>query len=381
MGNALKHVGLSFGEFRNLITKMPPSTDVLRQIQLMTGAFDVFNGTASARAIDGHDVFLGTGVAAKAVRTAQGAAEGVAKWTGLSTITSAYRMALGSTVLEDLFFNTKLVTSLSKHNESAYTRLQVDVKQIHKLQSKASEVFELDSKGGIVSMDLSKLNDPALENMVHRALNNVSHLDILKGDKMHLPEMFSNGDNVLLPLLTQFLSYPMQAYESLLIRGASEFDARIAAGISASVAFSSFLGLAKEEMEVKMGVLDNEARRYGFDTAGLGQLAINATNKGAITSPISSLLNYITGGFTGGRLGSDWQSDHFMEIFGGPTASRMQSLYASLNDTSMNPFDLNSNAWRSEYGRSIMLNSFLPMYTLPVVGKYMQELNKDAQWN
>jgi hypothetical protein len=380
MGNALKHVGMSFGEFRQLISGMPPSTSLMRQIQLMTGAFDVFNGSAASRAIDGIDVFSGAGVAAKVIRTSQKAAEGVAKWTGLSTVTSAYRMALGSTVLEDLFFNTKLVTALSKQNRSAYTRLQVDVDQIHVLQSKAKEVFKLDSKGGIESMDLTKLNDPELENMVHRALSNVSQLDILKGDKMHLPEMFSNGNNPLLPLFTQFLSYPMQAYESLLIRGASEVDARLAAGVSTSVAFASFLGLAKEEMEIKMGLLNAEERKYGFDNQGLFQLGLNAINKGAISSPLATAMNYLSAGLTGGRLGSDWQQDHFASIFMGPTASRMQDLFKSLKNSSMNPFDMQSNAWRTEYGRSIMLNSFLPMYTLPVVGKYMQELNKDAKW-
>jgi hypothetical protein len=380
MGNALKHVGMSFGEFRQLISGMPPSSSLMRQVQLMTGAFDVFNGSAASRAIDGIDVFSGAGVADKVIRTSQRAAEGVAKWTGLSTVTSAYRMALGSTVLEDLFFNTKLVTALSKQNKSAYTRLQVDVKQIHKLQSKADEVFKRDAKGGIESMDLTKLNDPELENMVHRALNNVSHLDILKGDKMHLPEMFSNGNNPLLPLFTQFLSYPMQAYESLLIRGASEMDAKLVAGISTSVAFASFLGLAKEEMEIKMGLLNAEERKYGFDEQGLFQLGLNAINKGAISSPLATAMNYLSAGLTGGRLGSDWQQDHFASIFMGPTVSRMQDLYKSLKNSSMNPYDMESNAWRTEYGRSIMLNSFLPMYTLPVVGKYMQELNKDAKY-
>jgi hypothetical protein len=56
----------------------------------------------------------------------------------------------------------------------------------------------------------------------------------------------------------------------------------------------------------------------------------------------------------------------------------MEDYFKTAQGIDFNPFDETSNAWKTVYGRTIMLNSFLPAYSLPIVGDALRYLNKDA---
>lgn len=373
LGHALSATGKSVKEFKKLLKELPPDSNMYRQLQFLTGAFDVYNGGAAARFIDGE---LGRNTFTDWARTA---AEGVNKYTFLSTITAGYRMALGSGVINDIFFNPKLLPgNISKHNANAYTRFQLDINRIGELQSYADPkkgVFKLGSKGEIIDMDLTKLPQD-LQDMLDRTLFNASQLEILAGNKLHLPELFSDPDS-LMYMMTQFLSYPMQAYESLLGRGVAEWDAKLITGITFSMGFSTVLALSKEELEVKIGLRENTDRKYSGRTDAWQNLALNAFNKGAYSSPMSMMANWFSGGVTGSRINSDFAQDHFMGALGGAPMGRLQDYYKSLVAINLNPFDLKGNAWNTNYGRTLMLNSFLPLYSFPVLGEYLRKMNKD----
>lgn len=374
---ALRSMGMSFKQMKNLIQSLPPDTAFARQLQLMSFAFDVSNHSTASRFIDGEDILEGADVASKAGRTSQRAAELVAKGTGLTSITASFRMAIANTLIVDLFFNPKLVKGMSKRDTKAWTRLQVDVDKIAQLQSMKDDVFVLNKNGSIKEMDLTKL-DPEMANMVERMVFNASKLDILSGDKMHLPEIWSNPDSVHY-MFTQFLAYPVQAYESLLARGVSEGNARTIVGVTFSAAVSTMLAMTKEEVEVKAGWKDPNERKYEWNDEGVKNAFINATNKGAMSAPLSLSINMLSQGLTGGRLGSEWSQSHFMGAFGGAPVGKIQDIYKSLKTFGMDVHDGNSDMYHTVYGRTLLLNTFTPIYSLPMVGEWLRHENKQLE--
>lgn len=366
----LKASGRSMSEFKQLLRMIPPNSNFYRQMQLMTGAFDVYNGTKVARFVDGE---IGSN---RFTDVARSAAEGVNKYTLLSSITASYRMAIGSGIINDLFFNPKLLAGkISKSNAKAYSRFGLDITRIGDLQASVDEVFKLGKKGEILDMDLTKLPED-LQTMLDHTLYNASQLEILNGNKLHLPTMFSDPDSLMYMVL-QFLSYPVQAYESILARGASEMNARLATGILFSAGFSSVLALTKEELEVKLGLRENSHRKYTGHDGMWKELSLNAMNKGAFMAPISLFLDVGSRGLTGSPFGRTGNLRTVGGALGGAPFARVDDYYKTLVALDLNPYDMRSNAWTTSMGRTLMLNSFLPITSLPFVGEYAKQLNED----
>ena len=224
---ALKGMGIGFREFRNTIRGMPPNSAYAHQLQIMTYAYDVNTHSTLGRFVDGeHDPtsLHGQSLAGKAVEFSEGAAEKVGKYALLTPTTASIRMALGHVVLYDLF---KTPMKKLMKDRARYDRLQVDLGMVQKMRDIDAEkgIFQYNKDGSITSIDLEKL-PPELQHMVERGVSNASRLNVLTGDKMHLPSIYSDADNPIVQMLLQFTSFPAQAWDSLLIRGMSENKAK-----------------------------------------------------------------------------------------------------------------------------------------------------------
>jgi len=137
--------------------------------------------------------------------------------------------------------------------------------------------------------------------------------------------------------------------------------------------------LMNEEVKVQTGLIKERDRKYDITSdAGLRNLGINAVKKGSMVASLSLVMDTLIPMFTGQKLGSTYRPGNTMFSLLGPSAGRMEDYFKTVQGVDFNPFDSTSNAWKTVYGRTIMLNSFLPAYSLPIVGDALRYWNKEA---
>jgi hypothetical protein len=376
----LKGMGIGMREFRNLIRGIPMKGEYARKLQIMSYAFDVTNHSSMGRFLDADfdpSTTKHKQGFEKVVGMSEVAAERVGRWTGLTAITSGFRMAIAHTIIDDIFHGS-LVKMAKNGDIKKFERLQIDAKSIKEIQTYKDKAFKYNKDGSIKDINLEVL--PAhLQKMVDRAVSNASRLNILSGDKKHLPGLFSRPDDPFSQIFTQFLSFPVQAWDSLLLRGMTENKAKIGVAVISGVAISSLFALMNEEMKVQTGMMKDRDRKYDLTTdEGMHNLGINAFKKGSMTASLSLVMDVIKPMFTGEKLGSTYRPGNTLFSLAGPTAGRLEDYFKTLQSLDFNPFDETSNSWKTVYGRTMMLNSFVPAWSLPIVGDAARHFNNEA---
>jgi len=382
----MRAIGHTFKDIKRIYKEQTPNNQANAQMQLWTHGFDKTSHSLVARVA--NDLEEGYAQQHWLNKKLAKATEFVSNTLPLSTVTTAARNAIGMAFMDDLFYNPSLIRQLANWEKTGVltpdlkklTRLQFDIRELRAIQAQADNVFNWSggarNKGELVNYDLTKLGD-SNRAMIERGLSNASDLNVLMGDKKHLPHFWSNPDNVMLKLGTQFMSYPLQAYESLLIRGFDERSAAMAVGIVTSAFFTGIVAMTKEEGLISSGLMKEKDRKYDLSTTeGMQSLAVKMMSTNSILAPLTTGMDLMKRVFTGSALGSDYQMDTGRAFFG-PTYSRMNDILASLHKIDLNPMDGNGNAWNTTWGRTIMMNSGLPLYTMPIVGDALKALNKD----
>lgn len=376
----LKGMGIGVREFRNILRGMPMKGEYARKLQIMSYAYDVTNHSSMGRFLDADfdpNVSKNAQGFEKVVGMTETAAERVGKWTGLTAITSGFRMAVAHTIIDDIF-NASIAKMVKNGDMKKFERLQIDAKSIKEAQTYKDKVFKYNKDGSIKDINLEAL-PIELQQKIDRAVSNASRLTILSGDKKQLPGIFSNADDIWSQLLTQFLSFPVQSWDSLLLKGMGENKARVATAVMSGAFISSVLALMNEEVKVQTGLIKERDRKYDITSdAGLRNLGINAVKKGSMVASLSLVMDTLLPMFTGQKLGSTYRPGNTMFSLLGPSAGRIEDYFKTAQGIDFNPFDETSNAWKTVYGRTIMLNSFLPAYSLPIVGDALRYWNKEA---
>lgn len=376
-------IRLTAKDLKRLYKGEVPAQEFTAQMQMMVHAFDNINHSMVYRMA--NDLDDGYNKSTWLNDKLAGAGEFVSNKLGLSTVTENARISLGMAMLHDIFHNKALLKSLEKfektgiqdRNLTKLTRLQFDVTKLREIRAMKDKVFKYNKDGTLKSYDLAALGEENVA-MLQRGLSNASDLNVLMGDKRHLPIWWSNPDNWALHIMTQFMSYPLHAYESLLVRGMKEGDAAMVTGILTAAFISGILTKAKEEGEIAMGIKDEKDARYDLTTTeGMKHLAVRMLNTSSFLAPLSLGLNTMSAVMTGEALGSEYRANHWMQFFGGPTVSRIQDIVKSLQSVNLDPFDPEGNAWKTVYGRTILMNSGLPLYSAPIVGDGLRYLNKE----
>ena len=377
----LKSIGHTFKDIKRIYKEQVPSNRDNAQMQLWTHGFDKTNHSIVARVA--NDLEEGYAQQSWLNKKLAKATEFVANTLPLSTVTTAARNSIGIAMMDDIFFNPKLIKQLDVWEATGkmsgdlkkLTRLQFDIRRLKEIQAKADDVFKYDKKGDLVEYDLTKLDDSDRA-MLQRGLSNASDLNVLMGDKKHLPHFWSNPNNVGLKLATQFMSYPLQAYESLLLRGYDERSAAMIVGITTSAFFTGIIAMSKEEILIASGAKKEADRKFDLATSeGMQNLAVKMLATNSILAPLSMGMDMMKKVMTGEGLGSDYRMDTG-RAFLGPTYSRVNDILASLHKLDLNPMDGNDNAWNTTWGRTLMMNSGLPFYTIPLVGDGLKSLNE-----
>jgi len=382
----MRAIKTTMKDFKKIYREEEPANAASAKLQLATHGFDKTNHSMVAR--NANDIDEGYSKTSPVNEFLAKATEFVSNTLPLSTVTTAARGAIGMSFLDDLFYNPRLIRALDDFEATGkmnadlvkLTRLQFDVKKLREIQAKADEVFTWQGgargKGDMLDYDLTKLGD---ENraMIDRGLSNASDLNILMGGKEHLPSWWSNPDNWALHLMTQFMSYPLHAYESLLMRGWSEKNAAMAVGVMTSAVFTGIMVVAGEEIKIGTGLMDEGDRKFNLDsTEGFKNLTVKMLNTNSILAPMSLFMNSMSSLFTGEALGSDYRASHIAQTFGGPTVSRINDLVKTLQAMDLDPTDGNSAAYKTVYGRTLMQNSGLPITTTPFIADMFKALNE-----
>jgi hypothetical protein len=384
----MRAIKQSLKDFKKIYREEESLNAAMAKIQLAVHGYDKTNHSLVSRvANDLEEGYMQTSWLNEKLAKAT---EFVSNTLPLSTVTTAARNAIGMSFLDDLFYNPRLLKALDEFEATGVmnadlkklTRLQFDVRKLREIQAKADEVFTWEGgargKGDLLDYDLTKLGE---ENraMIDRGLSNASDLNILMGNKEHLPVWWSNPNNYPLHLMTQFMSYPLHAYEALLLRGWDEKNAAMVVGIVTSALFTGLITSTKEELQIQAGFKDEADRKYDLSTTeGFKNMTVRMLNTNSILAPMSVALNTMSSVFTGEALGSDYRASHIAQTFGGPTVNRLNDLMKALHAVDLDPTDANSNAWKTVYGRNIMMNSGLPLYTTPIIGDGLKALNEWA---
>ena len=384
----MRAIKQSLKDFKVIYKEEQSLNAAMAKIQLAVHGFDKTNHSLVSRvANDLEEGYMQTSWLNEKLSKAT---EFVSNTLPLSTVTTAARNAIGLSFLDDLFYNPKLIKSLEQWEKTGVmdadlrklTRLQFDVTKLREIQAKRDEVFTWEGgargKGDLLDYDLTKLGE---ENraMIDRGLSNASDLNVLMGNKQHLPVWWSNPNNYPLHLMTQFMSYPLHAYESLLLRGWNERNAAMVVGIVTSALFAGIITMGKEELKIQTGMMSEADRKFDLNTTeGFQNLTVRMLNTSSFLAPMSLALNTMSQAFTGESLGSDYRAGHIMQSFGGPTINRINDIAKALHAVDLNPFDGESNAWKTVYGRTLMMNSGLPLYTTPIIGDGLRALNEWA---
>ena len=367
---SLTTFGMNLREYKNIIRGIPPDSAYYRQLQMMSGAFDVIDHRLYNRYLAGETSGPRKNILLKAANAALG---GIMKASQLSELTQSFRVAVAHVAVDDMF--TMNYAKLSAKKIAHYTRMQFDHNMIPDLQRSKAAITLKDANGNFKGYDFTKLSKGQAE-ALDRYIGNLSRHDML-GERMHMPSIFSSND-AFSKLFTQFLGFPVQAYESLLLKGWQEADAQMAVALIYQATISSTFALAREEMEVKLKYRKERERRYTFDSEGMGNLATAIFMKNSYLAPMSLGADMVSKIFTGKSLNTDYKEHSAFSALGGPFGSRLQASYEALNALGIDLADGDGMSYKSVYGKAAFANGLVPGVFFPVWFKGINDLNKEA---
>ncbi len=368
-----KSIGMGMKELKNTIKGVPADSRAYRQQQILMGAFEVLDHKTYDRYLIGDDLADGGN---KLLRAATAVQSAVMKASMLAPITQNIRIALGHVKLDDMF--NMDFAKLSAKDKKHYTRMQFDYNDIKRMQDFKEKVTLKDKDGEFNGYDFTKL-PPDLARSIDRYMGNLSRHDVILGERIHMPALFSSN-NAYSKLLTQYLSFPAQAYESLLLKGIQEADARLATATMFQLMAISTMAMAREEMEIKAGLKHELDRKYTFDEEGFTALATHGMLKNSYLAPLTFAADTVSKAFTGQSLNSDYRQYNAMSAFGGVSAGRLQTTYEALTKLGLDYTQYGGTGWNTSYGRAIAANGLLPAVYAPGMINVFNQINHDMEY-
>jgi hypothetical protein len=294
----------------------------------------------------------------------------------LAPITQNIRIALGHVKLDDMF--NMDFAKLSVKDKKHYTRMQFDYNDIKRMQDFKEKITIKDSEGNFNGYDFTKL-PPDLARSIDRYMGNLSRHDVILGERIHMPAIFSSN-NAYSKLLTQYLGFPAQAYESLLLKGIQEADARLATATMFQVMAISTMALAREEMEIKAGLKHELDRKYTFDGEGLAALATHGLLKNSHLAPLTFAADTFSKALTGQSLNSDYRQYNAFSAFGGVSAGRLQTTYEAITKLGFDYLQYGGTGWNTGTGRALAVNGIIPGVYAPGLNLIWNKINHDMEY-
>jgi hypothetical protein len=314
----MRSLGSTLPELRAQIQRLPASEEYYRYITTMVDAHTGYSHSLATRFIaEGGEVDVSRrGFFLQAADTLSSAA---LRLGGLDIATDSYRIASAMANIDTIL--TKDLSNMSASFRKQLETAKLSVADVVELQRYTERITVRDERGNFVRYALWELPDELLAKFSNYVANTAEH-DIIAGNRLHMPTPFSNNDP-LVNIFTQFLGFPAQAHESLLIKGMSQGDARAAVGVLIGVSTISTMLLVKEELEVKLGIRKEWRRRYTSDAEGWGNLSIDVFSKIGVTGSLSFVSGLGTN--TWGR----YADSSVLSAYGGYNAERFESIFGA----------------------------------------------------
>ncbi len=370
-----KAIGMTAADLHNAVRGLPPTNHTMRQVQVFMNAFDTLDHQVYGRFMDGDELVH---EGSKFLKGVNYMTNKVMQASFLAPVTENIRKAVGMTKIDDMF--NMDISKLTKKDKQHYIRMQFDPNDLTRLQALKEGITIRDANGRDNGLDFTKL-PPDLAKSLDRYLGNLSRHDVILGERIHMPSIFSSNNNFA-KLFTQYLGFPAQAFESLLLKGFREADARLAVAVTLQSMVLSATTFAKEDLEVKLGLRHEKDRKFtNYDgTTNLGAMALHIGMKSNYLAPVAFMLDTASKTFTGKGLGSGFRQYNAFSAIGGVNAKRLQDTFNAFTTLGLDITDGNGVLWRSAYGKGLMVNGVLPGVYAPMVGKAVHEWNKSQGW-
>ncbi len=319
--------GRSLREGLNQIKRLPASEEYYRFISTMVDAHHGYSGSSVGRFVnDAGDVpQANKGFILKSTEAFRNFGIRVG---GVADVADTYKVTSAIASIDNVL--NLDVTTLSKRQLRQFNTAKYSLDDIIELQAfnRANPLERLDEAGKFKHYALWDLPEDILLKFSNYVANRADHA-IINGDKIHMPTPFSANDPLTV-LLSQFLSFPAQAQESLLNKNINQGDIRTGVGVVFSAATLATMLVTKEEMEVKLGYRREDKRRYDvFDgnEEGYANLALDVFSKIGMTSSVSYLMGQYEA-----TVGEYSGSKSAFTAYGGFNASKLESMFKLLRD-------------------------------------------------
>ncbi len=318
--------GRSLKEGLNQIQRLPADDKYYRFVSTIVDAHHGYSGSSVGRFVnDAGDVSQSSkGFVLKATEAYRNFGIRVG---GVADVADIYKVSSAIASIDNVL--TVDVTRLGKRELREFNTAKYSVDDIIELQewNRNNPLERFDEAGKFKHYALWDLPEEILLKFSNYVANRADHA-IISGDKIHMPTPFSANDPMTV-LLTQFLSFPAQAQESLLNKGFNQGGIRTGVGVTFSAGTIGALLVTQEELGVKLGYIEEHKRRYNVfdgDEVSWANLAADVLSKiGSLAS-----LSYL-GGMYETTFG-DHYSRSAIASYGGYNAQKIESLFRAFID-------------------------------------------------
>lgn len=208
----------------------------------------------------------------------------VTKYSGLSHITTMYRVAALGAGTVDLIKNAKRYAKSGKINKGYMDKLARYGLQPDDLLWIAEQPV-LSKSRQLVDFQFEKWDNPKRVEKFQIAATAMMDDAVLTGDTTLLPRLFSST-NPMAQMMTKFLRFPTLAYEQLLRKGVAEDPAKFMVGVMTSASMASMIYYLREAALIELGAVDEADAKYqildkdgDFDDEALQRLALVVLTK------------------------------------------------------------------------------------------------------
>ena len=309
---------------------------IYNQLKAMGIGMDVYNSRVAARFSDDGINFAHT----RPEQWLEKAQTKTMHASGLIGVTDAYKDMIGMAYIHNLHELGKRLNAgedfnkiLSKAERSRFARHGLTEQNIRDIGKQ-----DVKYKDGLLE-DLNWDNwDYHLKDKLSIATDRAVTGNILEPTALDLPKAMTDPNNVTIPLITQYLRFPIASTESYLLRGLAEADRAAAIGAMTSFGVMGTLHLGMDELLHSMGLIDEPIDLD--DNEDLQKFAYRMFNYNPYTGMTPMLVNAGLATFGQPQPGSNYVPRDLGGVLGGVTMNRAQLAWDTLKSQVEDPGDI-----------------------------------------
>lgn len=297
---------------------------IYNQLKAMGIGMDVYNSRVASRFSD-EGINFAHGAAERITDKAQSS---VMHGSGLVAVTDSYKDMAGMAYIHNLHElgrrlaqGENLQDIVSKTDLSRFARHGLTAEDIKMIGSQ-----DVKYQNNNTLEDLNWDNwDINLKDKLAVAVNRAVVGNILEPTSLDLPSKMSDPNGIFVPLLLQYMRFPIAATESYLLRGLAEKDKGAVLGAILSTAVLGTLEIGKDTLLKTSGI--SSELMYDLDTEeGQSKLAWKLFNYNPYSGITPTIANIGFGIAGQPQPGTTYVPKDLLDVVAGPTYSRAKGL-------------------------------------------------------